>query len=222
MVAQLRKTSARKTSAPGPNQGPNKTAASPARIPSGAAGAARVCVGAIAAAHGIKGEVKIKAFTADPLSVAAYGPLSDETGMRSFRLSQLRAPGGAAGESVVIARIEGVADRNAAEALRGLRLYVLRAALPAPEPGEYYHHDLIGLTAVLVSGERLGTVRAVDNFGAGDLLDITRDDGSSVVVPFTNAVVPTVDLKAGKLVIDPPEGLLEGEEEPDDGKERAR
>lgn len=225
MAAQLRKT------IPGSGPGSHRTAASPARKnSSGAAGAARVCVGAIAAAHGIKGEVKIKCFTADPLSIGAYGPVSDESGMRSFRLSQLRAPGGAAGESVVIARIEGVADRNAAEALRGLRLYVLRAALPAPEPGEYYHQDLIGLTAVLVSGERLGTVQAVHNFGAGDLLDITRDDGGSVVVPFTNAVVPTVDLKAGKLVVDPPDGLLDGEEKPGDdrhggrrdGEERAR
>jgi 16S rRNA processing protein RimM len=107
-----------------------------------------------------------------------------------------------------------VTDRNAAEALRGLRLYVPRAALPAPEAGEYYHHYLVGLTAVLVSGETLGTVEAVHNFGAGDLLDIARTDGGSVVVPFTNAVVPTVDLAAGRLVIDPPEGLLDGEEAP--------
>jgi 16S rRNA processing protein RimM len=206
MAAQLRNAS---------TDGSNKTAASPARKAASGAAEARVCVGAIAAAHGIKGEVKIKSFTADPLAVGAYGPLSDETGARQFRLSSLRAPGGAAGESVVIARIDGVSDRNAAEALRGLRLYVPRAALPPADPDEYYHHDLIGLTAVLISGERLGTVRAVDNFGAGDLLDIARDDGSSVVVPFTNAVVPTVDVAAGKVVVDPPEGLLD---KPDDSK----
>lgn len=206
MAAQLRNAS---------TEGSNKTAAPPARKAASGAAEARVCVGAIAAAHGIKGEVKIKAFTADPLGVGAYGPVSDEAGARQFRLSHLRAPGGAAGESVVIARIEGVTDRNGAEALRGLRLYVPRASLPAAEPDEYYHHDLIGLTAVLVSGERLGTVRAVDNFGAGDLLDIARDDGGSVVVPFTHAVVPMVDLAAGKVVVDPPEGLLD---EPGDGE----
>lgn len=205
MVAQLRNTSN----------------ASTARTPSSGAADARVCVGAIAAAHGIKGEVKIKTFTADPLSVAAYGPVSDETGARSFRLSHVRAPGGAAGESVVLARLEGVTDRNAAEALRGLRLYVSRDVLPEPEADEFYHHDLIGLTAVLVTGEKLGTVEAVHNFGAGDLLEVSRDGKSSVMVPFTNAVVPTVDLKAGKVVIDPPEGLFDegpvnGEERPDE------
>jgi 16S rRNA processing protein RimM len=198
----------------------NASHASTVRIPSGAA-SARVCVGAIAAAHGIKGEVKIKTFTADPLSVASYGPVSDESGVRQFRLNQVRTAGGAAGESVVLARLEGVTDRNAAEALRGLRLYVPRAALPAPEADEYYHHDLIGLAAVLVSGERLGTVEAVHNFGAGDLLEVSRDGASSVVVPFTNAVVPTVDLAAGKLVIDPPEGLLD-EDKDEDGEEGDR
>lgn len=171
---------------------------------------ARVCVGAIAAAHGIKGEVKIKTFTEDPLSVGAYGPVSDETGARQYRLSHLRAPGGAAGDSVVIARLDGIADRNGAEALRGLRLYVPRAALPEAAAGEYYHHDLIGLAAVLVSGEKLGSVRAVLNFGAGDLLEIAPDEtGETLVVPFSDAVVPVVDVKAGRVVIDPPDGLLD-------------
>lgn len=200
----------------------NTSNASTARTASSGAADARVCVGAIAAAHGIKGEVKIKTFTADPLSIGAYGPVSDEAGTRSFRLTHVRAPGGAAGKSVVLARLEGVADRNAAEALRGLRLYVSRDALPEPDADEFYHHDLIGLTAVLVSGEKLGKVEAVYNFGAGDLLEVSRDGASSVMVPFTNAVVPTVDLKAGKVVIDPPEGLfdegpVEGEEPEKEG-----
>lgn len=214
MAAQLRNTSSERSS--------NKTNASTARTPTSGAAETRVCVGAVAAAHGIKGEVKIKCFTADPLSVGAYGPVSDETGSRSFRLTQVRAPGGAAGDSVVLAKLEGVTDRNAAEALRGLRLYVSRDLLPAPDDDEFYHHDLIGLTAVLVSGEKLGTVEAVHNFGAGDLLEVARDGASSVMVPFTNAVVPTVDLKAGKVVIDPPEGLfdegpVEGEEPEKEG-----
>src|SRR3990167_8166142 len=112
MAAQLRRFS---------TSGSDKPAAPPARTPSSGAAAARVCVGAIAAAHGIKGEVKIKTFTAEPLNIAAYGPVTDETGARSFQLSHVRAPGGAAGDSVVIARLDGVTDRNAAEALRGLR-----------------------------------------------------------------------------------------------------
>jgi 16S rRNA processing protein RimM len=123
----------------------------------------------------------------------------------------VRAPGGAAGESVVLARLEGVTDRNAAEALRGLRLYVSRDALPEPESDEFYHHDLIGLTAVLVSGETLGKVEAVHNFGAGDLLEVSRDGASSVMVPFTNAVVPTVDLANGRVVIELPREIEDDE-----------
>jgi 16S rRNA processing protein RimM len=161
-----------------------------------------VCVGAVAAAHGIKGEVKVKAFTVDPASVGAYGPLSDEAGQRRFVLSNIRP----IGESLVIARVEGVADRNAAEALRGLRLYAARAALPATDEGEYYHHDLIGLDAVLASGEPFGKVVGLDNFGAGDMIEIERD-GESLVLPFTNETVPTVDLAAGRLVIVLPDGL---------------
>jgi 16S rRNA processing protein RimM len=162
-----------------------------------------VCVGAIAAAHGIKGEVKIKAFTVDPKSVGAYGPLLDETGTRAFALSGLRPNG----ESTVIARIDGVADRNAAEALRGLRLYAPRSALPPAGEGEYYHHDLIGLDAVLASGEFLGKVIAVDNFGAGDVIEIKPDTADSLVLPFTDETVPTVDLAAGRIVVVLPQGL---------------
>lgn len=161
-----------------------------------------VCVGAFAAAHGIKGEMKVKAFTVDPASVGAYGPLLDEAGQRRFVLSHVRP----IGDSLVIARVEGVADRNAAEALRGIRLYAPRAALPATDEGEYYHHDLIGLAAVLASGEAFGIVIGVDNFGAGDMIEIERN-GESVVLPFTNETVPTVDLAAGRVVIVLPEGL---------------
>ena len=213
MAAPLRRTAA--------SAGSDRTTASPARKVSSGAAEGRVCLGAIAAAHGIKGEVKIKTFTSEPLNIGSYGPVSDETGGRSFRLTQLRAPGGAAGDSVVIARIEGVSDRNGAEALRGLRLYVAREALPAAEPGAYYHHDLIGLAVVLQSGERLGKVAALHNFGAGDLMEIDRDGASSVMVPFTDGIVPVVDIAGGKVVIVPPDGLfdegpVEGEEGPDD------
>jgi len=162
-----------------------------------------VCVGAIAAAHGIKGEVKIKAFTVDPKSVGSYGPLLDETGQRSFALSAVRPNG----ESTVIARLDGVSDRNAAEALRGLRLYAPRSALPKAEEGEYYHHDLIGLDAVLADGAPFGKVVGVDNFGAGDVIEIKPVSGDSVVLPFTDETVPTVDLAAGRVVVVLPQGL---------------
>jgi 16S rRNA processing protein RimM len=164
----------------------------------------RVCVGAIAGAHGVQGAVRIKSFTADPSDVARYGPLEDEAGERRF---SLRLAGNAKG--VVIARLKGVADRNQAEALRGMRLYLPRAALPAPGDEEYYHADLIGLEAALADGTLIGRVRAVHDFGAGDTLEIERPAGPAAMVPFTRAIVPVVDLGAGRLVLDPPPGLID-------------
>jgi 16S rRNA processing protein RimM len=176
--------------------------------------AERVLVGAIAAPHGVRGLVKVKSFTADPAGIAAYGPLTDETGRRRVVLRVMSAAGGGAG--TLICRIDGVADRDAAEALRGLRLYVERAALPAPEEDEYYQADLIGLTAELADGTILGQVVAVQNYGAGDLLEIDRGEGPRpagaprlVDLPFTRAAVPRVDLPGRRLVVDPPAGLLE-------------
>jgi 16S rRNA processing protein RimM len=163
----------------------------------------RVCVGIVTAAHGVKGAVRLKSFTAHPADIAQYGPLEDEEGRRVT----LRLLGRAKG--VVIARIAGIADRNQAEALRGLRLYLPRAALPPAGEEEYYHADLIGLEAVLIGGAPLGRVCAVYDFGAGDTLEIARPQGPPVVVPFTRSVVPVVDLAAGRLVIDPPPGLLD-------------
>src|SRR5437660_865601 len=164
----------------------------------------RVCVGVVGAAHGVRGAVRIKSFTAKPEDIARYGPLEDETGERQFTL---RITGAAKG--VLIAQLSEVVDRNHAEALRGLRLYLPRAALPQPEDEEYYHADLIGLDAVLTDGTPVGEVRAVHDFGAGDTLEIARPAGPPAVVPFTKAVVPEVDLTAGRLVLDPPPGLLD-------------
>jgi 16S rRNA processing protein RimM len=170
----------------------------------------RVCVGAVAGAHGVRGAVKIKSFTATPEDVARYGPLEDESGERQFSLRLIGA-----GKGVLIGHLSGIADRNQAEASRGLRLYLSRAALPPTEEDEYYHADLLGLEAVLTDGTPVGTVHAVHDFGAGDTLEIVRSEGPPVMVPFTRAVVPSVDLTAGRLVLDPPPGLL-------DGPERAR
>ena len=164
---------------------------------------ARVCVGAVTGARGLKGEVRIKAFTADPEDVAAYGPVSDESGKRTFRV---RVTGRA--KDLVIARIDGVDDRDAAEALKGTGLYVARSALPAVEAGTYYHADLIGIGVETVAGERLGKIKAVHNFGAGDVIEVAGT-GRSVMVPFTDRVVTAVDVKMGRVVIEPPKGLFD-------------
>ncbi len=165
--------------------------------------AARVCVAAIAGAHGVRGLVRLKSFTEQEEDVFAYGPLTDETGTRRFTVT----PAGRSKDRL-LARIEGVADRDAAEALRGTRLYLERARLPEPAADEYYHADLIGLSVEDVSGTRLGTVKAVHEFGAGPVLDIAPSAGPSFMVPFTKEAVPVVDLAGGRIAIDPPRGLI--------------
>ncbi len=164
---------------------------------------ARVCLGAIAGAHGVRGLVKIKSFTQEPAHLTAYGPLGDETGNRRLEIA---VTGQAKG--LLVARIEGVADRDAAQALRGVRLYVARAALPEPEHVEdYYRADLIGLAAEDPQGRPLGTVAAVENYGAGDFLEIARAQGAPLLVPFTKAAVPLIDLEGGRMVVDLPEEI---------------
>jgi 16S rRNA processing protein RimM len=165
---------------------------------------ARLCVGVITGPQGVRGAVRIKSFTAEPADVASYGPVEDEAGQRRF---ELRVVGSAKG--VVIATIAGLADRDAAERLKGTRLYMARSALPEPEEDEYYHSDLIGLPMVLRDGTMFGTVRAIHDYGAGTSLEVAHQSGQLVLVPFTRAVVPVVDIAAGRLVVDPPEGLLD-------------
>ncbi|HEY9567430.1 MAG TPA: ribosome maturation factor RimM [Thalassobaculum sp.] len=164
----------------------------------------RVCLGAVTGAHGVRGLVKVKPFTEDPDDVAAYGPLEDERGDRRFALTVEGRH-----KETVIVRVEGVTDRDAAEALRGTRLYVARSALPEPVDGEYYHADLVGLALVTVGGEALGTVSAVYDFGAGDLIEYVAADGKPRMLPFNETAVPEVDIAGGRIVVDPPEGLLE-------------
>jgi len=168
----------------------------------------RVCVGVVTGPQGIQGAVRIKSFTEVPEDVAGYGPLEDETGRRQFDLHLCGVAKG-----VLIARLPGIEDRDQAEALRGLRLYLPRSALPQPEAGEYYHADLIGLDAVLGDGTRVGRVRAIYDFGAGDTLELAREGAPPVLVPFTRAVVPIVEPANGRLVLDPPPGLL-GDDDP--------
>jgi 16S rRNA processing protein RimM len=165
----------------------------------------RVCVGAIAGAFGVRGDVRLKSFCATPEDVASYGPLATEDGTRAFAV-KLGGPikGGFS------ARLSGVATKEAAHALRGTRLYAPRAALPALPDDEFYHADLIGLEARDTGGQPLGRVSAVLNHGASDLLEIrVPGQRATTLVPFTREIVPTVDLAAGRIVIDPPEGLFD-------------
>ena len=159
-----------------------------------AAPAGKVCVGAIAGAFGVRGEARIKSFCAEPEAIAAYGPLSTEDG-HNFDLKITRAVKGG-----FAARLSGVATREQAEALKGTRLYAPRERLPALPDDEYYHADLIGLEVVDTGGELLGRVRAIHDFGAGDVLEVEGDQ--ELMLPFTRAVVPTVDLATGRLVAD--------------------
>jgi 16S rRNA processing protein RimM len=156
----------------------------------------RILVGEIGRPHGVRGLVRLRSFTAEPGAIAAYGPLTDATGQRRFAITIL-APD--------LARIEGVADRDAAQALTGTRLYASRAALPPPEEDEYYLSDLIGLPAATAEGLALGTVQAVEEHGAGAFLVLSGPPER--LVPFTRAAVPEVDLAAGRLMIALPEEI---------------
>jgi 16S rRNA processing protein RimM len=155
-----------------------------------------VLMAAIVGAHGIKGEVRVKSFARSPDALRAYGPLHDETG-RSFSWEALRD--GGRGELIV--RFHEVPDRNAAEALKGVKLYVPRAMLPAATAGEYYHTDLIGLVVVDGEGRRIGKVTAIDNYGAGDVLTIARDGGEDILLAFTRENVPAVDVELGRVTV---------------------
>jgi 16S rRNA processing protein RimM len=162
----------------------------------------RVCVARIGAAHGVRGAVKLWTFTEDPLAVKAYGPLSTKDGARHFEVTSAREA-----RDHLVATFQGVTTREEAERLNGIELYVLREKLPATEQDEYYHADLIGLAAVTTADQPLGRVVAIHNFGAGDIIEIAPPQGATLLLPFTNAVVPTVDLAGGRVVIELPEEI---------------
>ncbi len=164
----------------------------------------RICVARVGAAHGLRGEVRLNSFTADPLAVTRYGPLSDDSGARSFEIESARQ-----GKGFLAVRFKGVGDRAAAERLRNLNLYVPRDRLPPPAPGEFYHADLIGLRAVTTDGNEVGTVVAIQNFGAGDILEIKPPSGSTMMLPFTEAAVPKIDIAGGRIVVAPPGEVAE-------------
>lgn len=165
--------------------------------------AERICVGSIAGAFGVRGEVRLKSFCAIPEDIAGYGPLWTEDGSRSFTVQLTRPVAGGIG-----ARLGGVQTKEEADALRGTELYVARSRLPSLPDDEFYHADLIGLEVRDTGGALLGRVSAVHNHGAGDLLEIFGPGRkTALLLPFTRAVVPTVDLGLGRIVADPPEGL---------------
>ncbi|PWJ16181.1 ribosome maturation factor RimM [Jannaschia seohaensis] len=162
-----------------------------------------VCLGAVTGSYGVRGEVRVKSFCADPSAIGDYGPLTGDDG-KTYTVTVLRPVKG--GYAV---RLSGVPHKEAADALRGTRLWAPRAALPDLPDDEFYHSDLIGLEAYDTGGAPLGRVHAVHDHGAGDLLELRPKGGAPVLIPFTRAVVPTVDLAARRLVVDPPAGLLD-------------
>jgi len=166
--------------------------------------AERICVAQIGPAHGTRGEVRLKSFTADPMAVKDYGALETEDGTATFRIEALRPA-----KSHLVAQLAGVRDRTAAERLANVRLFVPRERLPKPNADEFYHADLIGLAAVTSDGRALGTVVAIHDFGAGDILEL-RQEGrpDTVMLPFTTTTVPVVDVTGRRIVIDPPEGVF--------------
>ncbi len=164
-----------------------------------------VCIGAVAGAFGVRGELRLKSFTAEPSDVATYGPVATEDGSQSFTITLT----GQSTKGALIARLSGVTTKEQADSLRGVRLYVERDRLPALPDDEYYHADLIGVEVFDTGGALLGRVKSVQNHGASDLLEIHGPGlKSTVLLPFTLDAVPTVDLTAGRIVADPPEGLF--------------
>ena len=171
--------------------------------------AAQICVARIGAAHGVRGAVKLWTFTEDPLAVLRYGALATKDGARQFVVTHAREAKGH-----LVATLKDIATRDDAERLNGIELYVAREKLPATGQDEYYHADLIGLAAVTPAKASLGRVVAIHNFGAGDIIEIAPPHGPTLLLPFTNAVVPTVDLAAGRVVIELP-AEIEGDDPAD-------
>ncbi len=179
-------------------------------LPQGERGSKRarnICVARIGATHGVRGAVKLWPFTQDPLALQDYGALTTKDGARSFEIASLRAA-----RDHLVATFKGVEDHDAAARLNGVELYVARAALPPADDGEYYHADLIGLRAIDEAGASIGRVIAMHHFGAGDIIEIAPASGPTLLLPFTDAVVPTVDLAAGHVIV-----VLPNEVEGDEG-----
>lgn len=168
-----------------------------------------ILIAEIGGASGIKGEVRIKLYSDDPAALTAYGPLLDAVG-NSYQIVRSRVS-----KSVFVCVLEGVSDRSTAETLNRTKLYIHRDKLPAPDDGEFYHIDLIGLNAIQDNGELLGIVTSVHDFGAGNIIEITPEDGETIMIPFSLAAVPKVNIADGFLTLGDIAALLENETEPD-------
>ena len=169
----------------------------------------RICVGAIAGSFGVSGEVRVKSFCSEPAAIADYGPLTGEGGTPVYGIALTRPV-----RNGFAARLTGVASKEQADSLKGTLLYADRAVLPDLPDDEYYHSDLIGLSVLDAGGAELGRVKAILNHGAGDLLEIAAPSlREPVLLPFTRAAVPTIDLTARRIIADPPEGIFPGERE---------
>ena len=168
----------------------------------------RILLARIGAPHGVKGAVRVKTFTGDPMAIGDYGPLFADDG-RSFSIADIRPD-----KAGVVARFKGVADRNAAEAITGIDLYVDRSVLPPPDDeDEFYHADLIGLAVEKSDGTALGTVASVQDHGAGEFLEIAPPRGQTMLIPFTKGAVPVIDIAAGRIIVDPPPEIEVSEDE---------
>jgi 16S rRNA processing protein RimM len=172
------------------------------------AGGDRVCLGQIGAAHGVRGEVRLHSFTADPAAIVTYGPLETEDG-RIVEIEAMRPA-----KDHFVARFSGIADRDAAERLKNIKLYVPRERLPEPDQSdEFYYADLVGLRVVDRAGAHIGTVVAVHNFGAGDLIEVKPEAGNKTeLLPFDAATVPEVDIAGGRIVVELPSRQESGQE----------
>lgn len=169
-----------------------------------------VLLGVFGAAQGVRGEVRIKSYTADPKAIGGYGALTDRNGARAFVIEALRP----LRDDMLVARLKGVGDRDAAAALTGVEIFARREQLPPPDADEFYYDDLIGLAATTRAGASLGRVVGLSNYGAGDILEIAPDGGGeTLLLPFTKAVAPEIDFAAGRIVIEPPHEI-EDEEAP--------
>ncbi len=163
----------------------------------------KICVGVIAAAHGIRGQVRLRSFTDDPESIFAYTPLTDESGKQTFKFKR----DGVAKNDFVVT-VQGTPDRNAAEALRGTNLFYERAKLPKAKKNQYYEFDLIGLAARDAQGKAYGKLLAVHDFGAGIIFEIGATKKDSFILPVTDACIPEVNPADGFILIAPPDGWL--------------
>jgi 16S rRNA processing protein RimM len=159
-----------------------------------------ILIGVFGAPQGVRGEVRVKSLTAEPNAIGAYGPLTDKKRARAFLFDSLRP----LKDDMLVARVAGVATRDAAEALRGVEIFARRDQLPPPAHDEFYYDDLVGLEAVDAAGGRIGRVASLMNYGAGDVLEIAPQGGETLLLPFTKSVARRIDFDTGRIVIEPP------------------